>query len=314
MFITSAMRYPMIAGIHKWMKRVVECRQLYLLMLPSVIAVFIFHYIPIYGIQIAFKNFRTSLGIWGSEWVGLDHFIRFITYPAFWEILRNTAVISLYSMATFPCSVIFALMLNELTNRYFKKSVQMLTYAPYFVSTVVVVSMVILFLDRSNGLLNNIISFFGGKRISFMAVPEYIASIYVWSGVWQGLGWGTIIYLAALSTVSTDMIESARIDGASRLQVILHINIPSILPTIITILILSTGWALSVGFEKIYLMQNALNLSHSRVISTYVYEVGLLSNRYSYSAAIGLFNNIVNIMFILLVNFISKRITQIGLW
>ena len=298
----------------RWIKNVYSCRHLYYLILPGIISVFIFHYIPIYGVQIAFKEFRTSLGIWGSEWVGLKYFIKFVTYPDFWEILRNTAVIGLYTIATTPCAVIFALMLNEINNKMLKKSVQMLTYAPHFVSTVVVASIVILFLDRSNGLINNIVALFGGERQAFIGNPKLFSTIYVWSGVWQGLGWSTIIYLAALSTVSPEMIEAAKIDGASQFQIILKIKVPSILPTIMTLLILSTGRVLSVGFEKIYLLQNSLNLSHSRVISTYVYEVGLLSRQFSYSAAIGLFNNVINIVFILLINELSKRITKVGLW
>ena len=300
--------------LHRWFKNVYACRHLYYLILPGIISVVIFHYIPIYGVQIAFKEFRTSLGIWGSDWIGLKYFIKFVTYPDFWGILRNTAVIGLYTIATTPCAVIFALMLNEIENKPLKKSIQMLTYAPHFVSTVVVASILILFLDRSNGLINNIVAFMGGERQAFIGNPKLFSTIYVWSGVWQGLGWSTIIYLAALSTISPEMIEAAKIDGASQLQIILKIKIPSILPTIMTILILSTGKVLSVGFEKIYLLQNPLNLSHSRVISTYVYEVGLLSRQFSYSAAIGLFNNAVNIAFILLINTLSKRITKVGLW
>ena len=288
--------------------------RLYTMILPAVITVFIFHYIPIYGVQIAFKDFRNALGIWGSPWVGFMYFNKFLSYPMFWAIIRNTITISLYSIATFPCSVIFALMLNELENGVFKRTVQMVTYAPHFVSTVVVASMIILFLNRESGVINNVIALLGGERKDFMGMPGAFSTIYVWSGVWQNLGWGTIIYIAALSSISPEIIEAAKIDGASRMQIVVRINLPSIFPTVITMLILSTGHVLSVGFEKTYLLQNSLNISASRVISTYVYEVGLINTQYSYSSAIGLFNNVVNILFIMIVNTVSRRLTQVGLW
>ena len=288
--------------------------QLYVLILPAVISVLIFHYIPIYGIQIAFKDFRSSMGIWGSPWVGLEHFKRFVTYKDFWTIVTNTVTISLYSIAMFPISPIFALMLNELDNLRFKKTVQMITYAPHFVSTVVVCAMVLLFLDRSNGLINNIIAALGGERVSFISVPEYFSTIYVLSGEWKDLGWGTIIYMAALSSISPELIEAAKIDGASRFQIVRYINVPSILPTIITLLILRTGTVLSVGFEKIYLLQNSLNLPKSRVISTYVYEIGLRGGQFSYSTAIGLFNSVIEILFIMFVNKLAKTFSETSLW
>lgn len=295
-------------------KRLRRSWQLYLLILPAVTAVFIFNYIPMYGVQIAFKNFRSSLGIWGSEWVGLQHFIKFLTFPDFWNILKNTISISLYSLATFPCAVILALLINEIDNLAFKKAVQMITYAPHFISTVVVCSMIILFTNRNNGLFNSILAALGMERIDFMTIPALFSTIYVWSGVWQGVGWGTIIYLAALAGISPELHEAARIDGASRFQIMWHINVPGILPTVITLLILNTGNLLSVGFEKIFLLQNSLNLSASRVISTYVYEIGIEGGQFSYSSAIGLFNNVVNILFIATVNQISKKVTQVSLW
>lgn len=297
-----------------WGRRAARNWQLYVLLLPALAAVIVFHYVPIYGVQIAFKNYRNSSGIWGSPWVGLRHFVRFVTYMDFWKILRNTLTISLYSLATFPCSVIFALLLNELNSLRVKKAMQMITYAPHFISTVVIVAMLKLFLGRSNGLFNNILQTLGAARVDFLSVPEYFASIYVWSGVWQSLGWGSIIYIATLSGVSPELIEAAKIDGANRLQIVWHVNLPHILPTIITLLILNTGRVLSVGFEKIYLMQLPLNLDASRVISTYVYEMGIVNNQLSYSATIGLFNNIVNILVILLVNAISKKVTSVSLW
>lgn len=310
----TQMRMHRVNNRREYFRRMLSSWQLYTMVLPALVTVFIFHYIPIYGVQIAFKDFRNALGIWGSPWVGLKHFVKFVNYPMFWSIVRNTVVISLYSMATFPCSIVFALMLNELKNGAFKRTVQMLTYAPHFVSTVVVASMILLFTNRESGIINNLVALLGGKRQDVMGIPAYFSSVYVWSGVWQELGWGTIIYLAALSSISPEMVEAARIDGASRMKIVRYINLPSIFPTIITLLILRTGSLLSVGFEKTYLLQNSLNISASRVISTYVYEVGLINTQYSYSAAIGLFNNIINIAFILLVNGISRRVTQVGLW
>lgn len=302
------------ASLKKWFGRLHKNRQLYVLILPAIISVFIFHYIPIYGVQVAFKDFRASMEIWGSPWVGLNHFARFFEMPFFGMMIRNTLSISLYSLATFPCAVIVALLLNELRNERFKKVVQMVSYAPHFVSTVVVCSMVLIFFDRNRGLANNVLALLGRERISFIETPKYFSSLYVWSGVWSSVGWNTIIYLAALSSISPEMIEAARIDGASQWKILWHINVPSILPTIVTLLILNTGSILSVGFEKIYLLQNPLNLDASRVISTYVYEVGMGSGQFSYSTAIGLFNNVVNVVCIVLVNQISRSVTHISMW
>lgn len=309
-----AFRNKSRSPVTSWLKNAASSWQLYVLVLPAVIAVAVFNYFPMYGIQIAFKDFRPSLGIWGSQWVGLKHFIRFITFPDFQKVLRNTISISLYSIATFPCAVILALLINEIGNQKFKKTVQMISYAPHFISVVVLCSMVRIFLSRETGLINNIISMLGAERVDFLAVPRYFSTIYVWSGVWQGVGWGTIIYLASLAGVSPELVEAARIDGCNRLQIIRHINIPHILPTIIILLILRTGSVLSVGFEKIFLLQNPLNLGSSRVISTYVYEMGIMGGQFSYSSAIGLFNNIVNIIFIMVVNTIAKRVSSVGLW
>jgi putative aldouronate transport system permease protein len=288
--------------------------QLYLLLLPAVAYLFIFAYIPMEGVIIAFKDYRTNLGINGSEWVGLKHFIRFVNFPNFWLIMRNTATIGLYSFATFPCSVILALMINEITNLKFKKTVQLITYAPYFLSTVVVCSMLLLFFNTNTGMINNLREMFGLARVDYLTNASYFAGLYVWSGVWQGVGWGTIIYLAALSNVSQELVEAARIDGANRLKVIWHVNIPSIMPTIVIMLILSCGGILGVGFEKIFLLQNSLNLSRSQVISTYVYQIGLLGAQYSYASAIGLFNTTINVILIVLVNMVAKKASEVSIW
>nr|WP_300821271.1 ABC transporter permease subunit [uncultured Acetatifactor sp.] len=288
--------------------------RLYVLMLPSLVYLFIFAYIPMYGVQIAFRDFSPRKGIWGSEWVGLEYFKRFIEYPNFKFLMMNTLRIGLYSLATFPCSIIFALMLNEVRSTKFKKSVQMISYIPHFLSTVVVCSMVTLFFNQKTGVVNAIIEFLGGTRTVFLTKASYFEDIYVWSGVWQGLGFGAIIYIAALASVPMEQIEAARIDGATRLQIIWHVNIPYILPTIIIMLIFSCGGILGVGFEKILLLQNDLNLSRSQVISTYVYEIGIRGGQFSYSSAIGLFNTIINVTILAIVNEIARRFGETSIW
>ena len=298
---------------HRLLKRILECWQIYVLILPAFAYIAIFSYGPMYGVQIAFKDFSTSLGIWGSKWVGLKHFIRFVTYPGFPQMLRNTVVITMYTLATFPCAIILALMFNEMRSAAYKKVVQMVTYAPHFLSTVVLCSLV-LFFTNTAGPINAVLGRMGVEQVDFITQTRYFASIYVWSGVWQNIGWGSIIYLAALAGVSPELTEAAKIDGAGRLQVIRHINIPGIMPTIIITFIMATGNMLSVGLEKIFLLQNALNLEVSRVISTYTYEVGIISAQFSYASAIGLFNNIVNILMIFVANTISSRVSDVGLW
>ena len=294
-------------------KNLYRCRLLYLMILPSLITVFIFHYIPIYGVQIAFKDYRSSLGILGSKWVGLKYFIEFINYPYFEKVMVNTIRISLVCLCTFPIPIIFSIMLNELRSSKVKKVSQMITYAPHFVSTVVVCSMLMLFLDKE-GLINNIIAFFGGERVSYLSVPSAFAPIYAISDLWQGLGWGTIIYLATLAGISVELVEAAKIDGAGRLQTIWHVHLPYLKPTIITLFILKMGSLISVGFEKVFLLQNPLNLDASSVISTYVYEVGIINHQYSYSSAIGLFNNIINIILLVIANTVSKKVAETSLW
>lgn len=267
-----------------------------------------------YGVQIAFKDFSTRLGIWDSSWVGLKHFIRFITYPNFGKIVLNTLSITLYGLATYPIPIILALLFNELVNQRFKKAVQMISYAPHFVSTVVVCSMLILFTDRNNGLFNHMIRALGGTGSDWLSRPSLFSSLYVWSGVWQSVGWGTIIFLAALSGVSLELYEAARIDGATKLKIIRHINIPALAPTVIIMFIMRFGQIMALGFEKIYLLQNSLNLDTSQVISTYVYVMGVQNGQFSYASAIDLFNTIINILLLWLVNKISRRVADVSLW
>lgn len=306
---------PVVKIRHKSLgRRILDHWQIYMLLLPAVVYFIIFYYWPMAGLQIAFRDYRVSKGIWGSNWVGFKYFQKFFNHPQCWMIIRNTLVLSLYTLATFPLSIAAALMINELKVGLFKRTVQMVTYAPHFISTVVLCSMITLFMNQSTGLFNNIIEILGGRRTDFLGASRYFPHIFVWSGVWQDLGWGTIIYLATLSSISPELHEAAYIDGANRLQIIWHVNIPGILPTVVIVLIMNCGRILSVGFEKVYLLQNSLNLDVSQVISTYTYELGLLGGQYSYSTAIGLFNTIVNVIMLAIVNTICRHISDVSLW
>lgn len=297
------------------MGRVWKNRQLYVLLLPAILYVLIFNYQPMYGVIIAFKNFTPLAGIWGSKWVGFEHFERFMTSPSFVSILKNTLTLSVYSLvAGFPLPILLALALHYTKNRGFKKFVQTVTYAPHFLSTVIICSMIIMFLSPRSGIINSLLAALGLERVFFMSSPEMFKHIHVWSGVWQGCGWSSIIYMAALAGIDTSIHESAMIDGASKLQRVWHIDLPGILPTIITLLILNTGSIMNTGFEKIFLLQNSLNASASEVISTFVYKRGILGGEFSFSTAVGLFNSIVNLILMCSVNFISKKVTEVGLW
>lgn len=294
--------------------RIWKHREYYLMLLPAVIYVMLFCYAPMYGLQIAFKNYRVSLGVSGSPWIGFRNFTDFFQSYYFVTLLKNTLVLSLYSLIVgFPIPIIIALILNEMKGR-FKKVTQTVLYAPHFISLVVLVSILNSMLSPSQGVVNTIIEMLGGERTYFMADPKYFRHLYVWSGVWQGMGWGAIIYLAALSGVDPVLHEAADMDGATRLQKIIHINIPTILPTIIIMLILRMGQIISVGYEKVYLMQNSMNVETAEVISTYVYKRGILNSNYSFSAAVGLFNNVVNVILVLLANWISKKISKTSLF
>jgi putative aldouronate transport system permease protein len=281
--------------------------QLYVFLVPALAYFIIFHYIPIYGAQIAFKNYSAVKGIWGSSWIGFDHFERFFNSYYFGLLLKNTLQINLYQLALFPVSIIVALSIHEVTKARFKRFVQLVTYAPHFISVVVISGMILVFLDPSSGIVNTLIKALGGEPISFITEPGWFKSIYVLSGEWQNLGWGAIIYLAALAGINPELHEAAQIDGASRWQRIFHINIPGIMPTIIILFILNLGSFMNVGFEKIYLLQNPLNMESSEVIQTHVYRSGLLQAQYSYTAAIGLFNNVINFAILLTFNRLARR-------
>ncbi len=299
---------------YKVRKNFIKNWQLYALLLPALSYFIIFHYVPMYGVQIAFKNFIANKGIWGSPWIGFDHFTRFFDSYFFWRLIKNTLILSLYQLVLFPLPIILALSLNELKNGAFKKWSQTLTYAPHFISVVVVVGMIVIFLDPINGLVNQVVVLFGGEQIRFLDSPSWFRHIFVWSGVWQSLGWGSIIYLAALAGVNPELHEAAEIDGASRMQRILHINIPSILPTIVVLFILNIGSFMSVGFEKVLLMQNELNSATSDVIQTYVYQAGLLEGQYGFAAAIGLFDSLINIALLITFNYVARKATNNSLW
>jgi len=288
---------------------------LYVMILPVALYYIIFAYMPMYGIQLAFKDYHVKQGIMGSPWVGLEHFIRFFKSYNFGSLLKNTIGISVYSLLVgFPIPIIFALMLNYLRNKFLKKTVQMVSYAPYFISTVVMCGMIAIFMNPDTGILNVIRNFFGMEAVDFLAKPEWFKDIYVWTGVWQGMGWSSIIYISALSGVDYQLHEAAIVDGATKIQRMIHVDLPSIKPTIIMLLILQIGSLMNVGFEKVFLLQNTLNKSAASVISTYTYEVGLLNSDYGYSTAVGLFNSVINVILIVGANQLCKKLADESLF
>jgi ABC-type polysaccharide transport system permease subunit len=267
-----------------------------------------------YGIQIAFKDYIIRQGFWGSKWAGLKHFKMFLTSPYFPRLISNTVGISAYGIiAGFFPPLILAVALNECRSFGVKKAVQMITYAPYFLSTVVIVGILQQVLSYS-GVLNVFIKALGGQAVNFLGEPKLFKSLYVWSGIWQGTGYSAIIYLAALAGIDPELHEAAHIDGANIWQRVLHIDVPGIMPTAIILLILSTAGILNVGFEKVYLMQNPLNNSASDVISTYTYRIGLVDMNYSFATAVGLFQSVISFVFMLIVNKISKKFSEVSLW
>lgn len=291
--------------------------QLYLVMAPALLYFFVFKYIPIANAVIAFKEYNVVQGIWGSPWVGFKYFDLFFGNPVFWTLIRNTLGISLYSLVVgFPIPIILAICLNEIRDGFFRRFTQLVTYAPYFISTVIVVSMLMLLLSPQLGAVNHLLEALGQKPINFLAVPGLFAGIFAWSGAWQFSGYAAVIYLAALAGIDPQLHDAAKVDGASRLQRIRHVDLPGIMPVILVILILNVGSLLSVSFEKVFLMQNPLNLATSEVISTYVYKIGLLNANYSFATAVGLFNSVVGMILLVLVNALAKRLSDsgAGLW
>lgn len=298
-----------------WKKDFKNNYELYLLSLPAIALFIIFCYFPMVGVQIAFRNYKPSTGFFNSEWVGLENFQRFFNGNYSVLVIKNTLIISLYQIIfSFPCPIILALMINEVRNSKFKKTVQLVTYAPHFISTVVVVGMITIFTGVDSGVINNIIELFGGESRNFMSEASSFRTIYILSDIWQTIGWNSIIYFAALSGIDPGLHEAAKIDGANKFQRIWHVDIPGITPTMIILLIMRLGHVMTVGYEKVYLMQNALNLSVSELISTYVYKMGLINADYSYSAAVGLFNSLINLILLITVNNISRRVSETSLW
>jgi putative aldouronate transport system permease protein len=289
--------------------------QLWLMILPAIIVIFIFNYMPMYGIQLAFREFDFTKGLTGGAWRGLHYFSQFIHSYMFADLMKNTILISLATIVLgFPAPIILALILNQVKWKRSKKIVQTTVYLPHFISVVVMVGLLNVLLSPNTGIVGHIMNSFGYGDLNLLASTKTFVPVFVISDIWQHCGWNSIIYLAALSTVDPELYDSAKIDGASRTQTIRNIDIPAIIPTIIILFILSMGNVLSTGFEKVFLMQNTLNLPVSEVISTYVYKIGIISNQFSYSAAIGLFNTLINFIFLYAVNVISKKFSAISLW
>ena len=291
-------------------------RMLYLMILAPLAFLLVFSYAPMYGVQIAFRDYNIIKGIWDSPWVGLKHIRKFFSSYMFWRLMKNTLALSAYSLAAFPLSLVLALLLNYMPNRRYKKTVQMVSYIPHFLSTVVMCGMVLQFLDQRTGMLNAFLGLFGVPAQSFMANPSAFPHVYIWSGVWQGVGYGSVIYIATLAGVSPELHEAAIIDGANIWQRIWHVDIPGVLPTFCILLIMRCGSIMNVDFEKILLLQNDLNGKVSEVISTYVYKQSFQNTfpQYSYSAAIGLFTSLVNMALLVTVNWASKRLSGSSLW
>ena len=299
-------------------RRLAQCIKryywLYIFVIPMLVWYIIFHYVPMGGIVIAFKRYNGIKSVWESKWVGMKWFIKFFESPYFWRLIRNTLTISLYTLATFPLPIIVALFFNELRSAKFKKFAQTIMYAPHFISVVVLVSMLSLFFSTQYGMVNHVIEALGGEAYPFMISEEAFSHMYVWSGVWQGLGWNCIIYIAALSSVDPGLHEAAKLDGASRLQRIWHINLPTILPTVVITFSMKVGQIMTVGADKVLLMRNNLNIAKAEVISTYVYQQGLVTGDYGYATAVGLFTNVINLVMLLIVNYVSGKLSDTSLF
>lgn len=303
------------AAFRRWLKPRRAHWQLYAMLLPALAWLIIFCYIPMYGASLAFKDFNFAKGIIGSDWVGLKQFCRLFKSYWFPTIMRNTLNISGLSLIiSFPVPILLALMINEIQHTRLKKLFQTVSYAPHFISTIVVCGMVMLFLNPSSGIINQILAGLGGQRIFFMQKPHMFKWIYILSGIWQDAGWSAIIYFAALSGVDASLIEAAEIDGASRLQKIWYINLPVLVPTIVILFIMQCGSILSVGYEKVYALQNSANMRASEVISTYVYKLGLEQKDFSFSTATGLFNSVINAVFLVLSNTLSRKAAHISMF
>ena len=306
------------SGKAKLGRRILARWQLYLLLIVPVAWLVTFAYVPMSGLVLAFKTYRANLGIWGSPWVGMKNFNAFFSSYKFGMVLKNTLTISLYSLfVTFPIPILFALLLNVMPGRRYKKAIQTVTYIPYFFSTVVMVGLLYQLIDPRSGLYGTMAKLITGKTpASLLANGENFKHLYVWSHVWQATGYNAIIYIAALSSADQSLHEADMIDGASRLQRVVHIDVPCILPTVSIMLVLAVGNIMNVGYEKVLLMQNDLNMNYSEIISTYSYKVGLASGvpNFAQSTAIGLFNSVINFILLVIANFTSKRLNGSGIF
>ncbi|MEG1135020.1 MAG: ABC transporter permease subunit [Cellulosilyticaceae bacterium] len=290
-------------------------RLLYLLLIPFLLWFFVFKYMPMWGIQIAFKDFSLFKGIVASDWVGLEHFVEFIGSEYFIRVFKNTIIISLYGLLVcFPAQIILAIMISEVTHAKFKKTVQTLTYLPHFVSVVVVAGIVTTFLSPSNGLFNIILDKLGMEKIYFLTNPDYFRGIYTTMNLWKETGFASIVFIAAISGIDTQQYEAAKMDGANKFKQIIHVTLPGILPTIVVMLIMKIGNLLSVGYESIILLYQPATYEKADVISTYVYRSGLIEGRYDFATAVGLFNSTVALVLVITANKISKKVTEPSLW
>ena len=289
--------------------------RLYTLLVPPLIYYLLFHYMPIYGALIAFKKYSPRKGVWGSTWIGLDNFVKFLSDPYFYKLVRNTLLINLYSLVyAFPASILFALLLNEMRHQRYKRLAQTISYLPHFISTVVVCGLLTNFLRTNDGIINQLLSAFGFARIPFLNKAEYFRTIYVASGIWQHLGWDAIIYIAALTGINEELYEAARIEGANRFQRALHVTLPGIAPTITIMLVMRVGNLMNLGYEKILLLYSGVTYETADVISTYVYRRGLLGADFGYGTAVGLFQSVVAMILIVAANQTGKRISETSLW
>ncbi|MFH5183527.1 ABC transporter permease [Paenibacillus sp. TAB 01] len=300
---------------HPLWRRVMSKYEFYIMLAIPMIWYVVFKYVPMYGIQIAFKDFSASRGIMASPWAGLKHFERFFESSYFWELLLNTVSLSLYSLLIgFPIPILLALLIYEIQSKWLKKWVQNVTYIPHFLSLVVIVGMLNVFLDEKTGKVNQLLALVGVDPIAFMRKAEWFQTVFVSSDVWQHMGWGSIIYLAALSGIDPTQYEAAKMDGATRLQRVLHISLPGLLPTIVIMFILQVGHLMDIGFEKVLLMQNPVNASKGEILATFVYKNGIQQGQFSYTAAAGLFNSVIDFILLIIVNTWARKKTESSLW
>lgn len=295
-------------------RQIKKCKYLYALLLIPFLYYFLFHYMPLYGVMIAFKDYNIGKGVWGSRWVGGKWFGKFLTDPYFWKLVRNTLLLNIYGLLWgFPIPIILAVMLNEVSHLRYKRLIQTVSYLPHFISTVVVCGMVVNFLSL-DGVINQITSAFGLQKIQYLMNPGYFRTIFTASGIWQSCGWTSIIYLASLTSVDQEILEAAMIDGANRWQRIRHVTLPSITPTISIMLIMQLGKLMTLGYEKIILLYNGSTYETADIISTYVYRRGILNNDFSYATAVGLFQSVVGVVLLVLSNKVSKKLSDTSLW